>query len=151
MHGMDCSEKVHEALATVGCRPTPQRVAVLAYLRRVDCHPTTDEVYRAVRRELPRISLATVYNSLEALVSSGLAVRLSGADGTSRYDARTEDHYHLRDTATGEIRDLALPYDPALLERIDPRLAQRLSAEGFEVTGYRLEVMGRFREAGDSY
>jgi Fur family transcriptional regulator, peroxide stress response regulator len=135
---------VRRALESSGCRYTAQRAAVYAYLEKVETHPTVEEVYRAVRRKLPRISLATVYKALEALVESCLATRLSNGAGAARYDWRQDDHYHLRDVATGEIRDLSVAFDADLLAKIDPALVQRLAGSGFEVTGYRLEVLGRF-------
>jgi Fur family transcriptional regulator, peroxide stress response regulator len=135
---------VRRALEGAGCRYTAQRAAVFGYLNNVESHPTAEDVYQAVRRRLPRISLATVYNALEALVQSRLAAKIAGGDGTARYDCRSEDHYHLRDVATGEIRDLKVQFDPHLLAKLDPQLVERLAGAGFEVTGYRLEVLGRF-------
>jgi Fe2+ or Zn2+ uptake regulation protein len=137
-------EMVREALEGAGCRFTSQRAAVFAFLQSVESHPTVEEVYRAVRRHVPRISLATVYNALEALVSACLAAKLTSDDGRSRYDCRSDDHYHLRDVETGEIRDLAVDFDPHLLAKIDPALVEKLAGSGFQVTGYRLEVLGRF-------
>lgn len=138
---------VRQALEDAGCRYTAQRAAVFDYLGKVTSHPTAEEVYRAVRRRLPKISLATVYKALEALVEARLATKLTNGDGSARYDCRGEDHYHLRDVATGEIRDLPVEFDPDLLAKIDPRLVERLSGAGFEVTGYRLEVLGRFAKS----
>lgn len=135
---------VRAALRGAGCRYTAHRSAVLAYLETVDNHPTADEVYWAVRDRLPRISLATVYNALEALVAAKLATRLTHGDNAARYDCRGEEHYHLHDTASGEIRDLPAKFDPKLLEKLDPNLVERLERSGFQVTGYRLEVLGRF-------
>jgi len=138
--------RVRYALEAAGCRFTRQRAAVYSHLERVDDHPTTDEIYRAVRRILPTISLATVYNALEALVKSRLATRLTYGDGSARYDCRGDDHYHLRDVVTGEVRDLPAEFDPHLLEKLDPRLLEQLRRAGLEVTGYRLEVLVRCRE-----
>ena len=137
---------VRRALEAAGCRYTTQRGAVFDYLASVSTHPTVEEVFRAVRRRQPRISLATVYNALEALVAARLAARLIGGDGAARYDCRSEDHYHLRDVATGEIRDLPLDFDPNLLAKLDPALVEKLAGTGFQVTGYRLEVLGHFAE-----
>lgn len=141
----EAAPKVRAALEAAGCRCTQQRAAVYAYLERVEDHPRAEEVYQAVRKELPHISLATVYNALEALVQARLATKLTYGDGSSRYDCRGEEHYHLRDLATGEVRDLPAPFDPQLLDKLDPRLAERLSQAGFQVTGYRLEVLGHFK------
>ncbi len=94
---------------------------------------------------MPRISLATVYKALEALVAARLATKLTNGDAAARYDCRSDDHYHLRDVATGEVRDLPANFDPQLLAKLDPALVSRLAENGFEVTGYRLEVLGRFQ------
>jgi Fe2+ or Zn2+ uptake regulation protein len=132
------------ALEAAGCRFTAQRAAVFGFLETVSTHPTAEEIYRAVRREIPRISLATAYKALDALIESRLATKLTNGDGAARYDCRGEEHYHLRDVGTGEIRDLAVDFDPHLLAKIDPALKNKLADSGFEVTGYRLEVLGRF-------
>lgn len=137
--------EVRQALERAGCRFTTQRGAVFTYLEKIDSHPTAEEVYKAVRTELPRISLATVYKALEALVEAELATKLTNGDGSARYDCRAEDHYHLRDVSTGEVRDLPASFDANLLAKLDPTLVPRLAADGFEVTGYRLEVLGRYK------
>jgi Fe2+ or Zn2+ uptake regulation protein len=78
-------------------------------------------------------------------VRARLATKITSGDGSARYDCRGEDHYHLRDIETGEVRDLPAEFDHALLEKLDPRLSERLAQQvGFQVTGYRLEVLGRF-------
>jgi Fur family transcriptional regulator, peroxide stress response regulator len=136
--------RVRSALEAVGCRYTRQRAAVYDYLESVTDHPTTEAIFQAVQHRVPGISLATVYNALDALVRARLATRLTYGDGSARYDCRGEDHYHLRDVETGEVRDLPAEFDPALLEKLDPRLKEELARRGFEVTGYRLEVLGRF-------
>ena len=140
----EAAAEVRRALEGAGCRYTQQRAAVYAHLGRVENHPTAEEVYHAVRKRLPRISLATVYKALEALVDSRLATKLTSGDSSARYDCRGEDHYHLRDVATGEVRDLPAAFDPNLLAKGDPKLVEKLACEGFKVTGYRLEVLGRF-------
>jgi Fur family peroxide stress response transcriptional regulator len=138
-------EELRAGLEAAGWRFTKQRAAVYRYLRGCESHPTADEVYTAVKRSIASISLATVYKSLETLVSCGLANKLTHADATARYDARRDAHYHLRCTRTGEVHDVPVRFEPALLEKLDPELGARLAAQGFEVTGYRLEVVGYFR------
>jgi Fe2+ or Zn2+ uptake regulation protein len=138
--------KLREALEKAGWRYTRQRAAVFAYLCGAGCHPTAEQVYHAVRREIPNISLATVYKALEALVDARLAAKLADTEGPMRYDGHSEAHYHLRCTDTGEVRDLALPYDPALFDKLAPHLLEELRRQGFEVTGHRLELLGRFQK-----
>jgi Fur family transcriptional regulator, peroxide stress response regulator len=137
--------KLREALTQAGWRYTRQREAVYSYLRSVDCHPTADQVYAAVRAVIPNISLATVYKALDALVDADLATKLPDASGPARFDCRCDAHYHLRCLKTGQLRDLPTPFDPDLLEKLDPQLCECLREQGFEVTGHRLELLGHFK------
>jgi Fe2+ or Zn2+ uptake regulation protein len=132
------------ALESAGWRCTPQREAVYAHLSRAPHHPTAEEVYQGVKTTIPRISLATVYKALEALVAAGLVTKLSAGDGSARYDARSDQHYHLRCLRSGAVEDLATPFDPNLIAKIDPGLAGQLEQRGFHVTGYRLELVGYY-------
>lgn len=138
--------ELREALAPAGRRYTRQREAVFIYLRSADHHPTADQVYAAVRNEIPNISLATVYKALEALVDAHLATKLAHANGPARFDCRCDSHYHFRCTLTGQVRDLPVPYDPELLCKLDPALIETLRRQGFEVTGHRLELLGYFHK-----
>jgi Fur family transcriptional regulator, peroxide stress response regulator len=137
-------DAVRSALRAAGCRYTSQREAVYRYLEEAHHHPTADDVYHAVRNRIPYISLATVYKALEALVRAKLANKLTAGAASARYDCGGDDHYHLRDENTGEVRDLPIDFDPKLLEKINPRLVKKLAGDGFRVMGYRLEVLGRF-------
>ena len=135
------------ALEAAGWRCTPQRAAVYAHLTHAEHHPTAEEVYHGVKATIPKISLATVYKALEALVASGLAAKLTAGDGSARYDARSDHHYHLRCLRSGAVQDLATPFDPALIDKLDPNLMHDLECKGFRVTGYRLELVGYFDPA----
>jgi Fur family peroxide stress response transcriptional regulator len=133
------------ALERNGWRLTRQRAAVYAHLCSVESHPTAEHVFAAVRELIPNISLATVYKALEALVDAQVAARITDDAGVARYDGRSEVHYHLRCETTGEILDLPLPYDPNLLDKLDPQLVETLRQQGFKITGHRLELVGYFQ------
>jgi Fe2+ or Zn2+ uptake regulation protein len=139
------SAGLRDALSAVGLRWTSQRQAVYQVLRAFDPdHPTAEQIFRRVRLQSPKISLATVYKALDALEASGKVTRLAGSDGSARFDARDDRHYHLRCLRTGRVEDLATPYDPDLVGKLDPELADRLRGEGFQLVGYRLELVGYF-------
>ncbi len=127
---------LRSALEASGQRFTEQRAAVFRFLASTDVHPTADEVFLTVRRDLPGISLATVYKSLETLVGCGLAVKLTYSDGSARYDGRTDPHHHARCTSCGHVIDIE---GGLSREQVD---ALRSRAHGFKVTGYRLELSG---------
>ena len=125
---------LRDALEANGQRFTDQRAAVYRFLLGTTDHPTADEVFTAVRADIADISLATVYKALETLVSCNLAVKLSYGDDSARYDARTDDHCHSRCVRCGQVRDVHAPV-PEILPQIQP-------GGGFQVQGYRVEVIG---------
>jgi Fe2+ or Zn2+ uptake regulation protein len=140
------SDALRLALARAGWRYTRQREAVFRYLRSTHNHPTAEQVYAAIRRHMPSISLATVYKALQALVDAHLATKLPDASGPARFEWRSEPHYHVRCTRTGRILDLKRAFDPNLLEQLDPKLADCLRQQGFQITGYNLELLGQFQD-----
>lgn len=126
---------LREALEANGQRFTEQRAAVYRYLRQTEEHPSADDVFTSVRRVIPDISLATVYKSLETLVSCGLATKLTYGDGSARYDGRTDPHPHARCLVCGAVADLPGHLDGAALSGVG-------ALPGFAVEGYRVEVVG---------
>lgn len=135
-HGGAADQVLREALEASGQRFTEQRSAVYRYLRGTETHPSADDVFTSVRKVIPDISLATVYKSLETLVSCGLAMKLTYGDGSARYDGRTDPHPHARCRSCGAVMDL--PGELNATSFTDP---ERLPA-GFMVEGYRVEVVG---------
>src|SRR5712675_474987 len=95
IEGKTCSGgQFNERLATSGFRSTPQREQVYGVLVGKQDHPTAEEVFIRAKKGMPDISLATVYNCLDALVKCGL-VRLVQIDrGATRYCPNMDDHYH---------------------------------------------------------
>ena len=132
-------EDLREQLHARGAQLTPQRAAVYDYLSRAEHHPTAEEVFLAVKPRLPRISLATVYKNLEALVQCGAISKLTYGDASARYDIRTDHHYHTHCLECGKIWDIDAREGSKLLEYIKPQA-------GFEVKDYRLELLGYCRE-----
>lgn len=126
---------LREALEANGQRLTDQRAAVYRFLAGTDTHPTADDVFTSVRSDIPDISLATVYKSLETLVGCGLAQKLTYGDGSARYDGRTDPHHHARCLRCDKVMDV-----PGRLD--DAALARLRQVQGFEVEGYRLELVG---------
>lgn len=126
---------LRSALESNGQRYTEQRAAVYRCLIATETHPTADDVFTSVRRDLPDISLATVYKALETLVGCGLAVKLTYGDGSARYDGRTDPHHHARCLVCGAVLDVPGRVDLNTLRGVGP-------VAGFSVEGYRLELIG---------
>lgn len=90
-------------------RLSRQRETILAELRKVNTHPTADQVYEMVRKILPRISLGTVYRNLDFLSSQGIVLRLGGAGTQKRFDGNPAPHPHLRCMECGRVDDVHVP------------------------------------------
>ena len=119
-----------------GHRYTDQRAAVFRLVARSRVHPTAEDVFLGIRSEVLGISLATVYKSLETLVSCGLAKKLNPADGSARFCGRTEPHHHARCLACGGVSDVAGELGDSEIA------ALRLKDNGFHLVGYELELTG---------
>ena len=75
-------------------------------------HPTAQMVYDALRAELPKLSLGTVYRNLHQMAQEGRLMELDGP--VARFDAETHPHTHIRCSDCGCVADLEMPYDPTL-------------------------------------
>ncbi|HHX24298.1 MAG: Fur family transcriptional regulator [Tepidanaerobacteraceae bacterium] len=75
-------------------RKTKQRDLILKTLRSTTCHPTADWIYEKVKREMPNISLGTVYRNLGMLKELGEIIELDYGSKQSRYDGNPQNHYH---------------------------------------------------------
>src|SRR5437764_9012109 len=82
--------------------------AILDVVRTSHNHPTALEVYESVRRDRPRIGLATVYRILHQLTQQGLIKELGQDVESSRYDAKTHRHDHAICTECGALLDIPL-------------------------------------------
>lgn len=90
-----------------GLRMTRQRQEVYRILMAQRNHPTANDVFMRVKDRLPNISLATVYNCLEALVHHGIIRQVNFERESSRYCANLSEHGHFHDAATGIIHDVS--------------------------------------------
>jgi Fur family peroxide stress response transcriptional regulator len=116
-------------------RGSKQRDTILRVVMNSKDHPRADWVYDQVRQEIPNISMGTVYRNLNSLAKSGDIRQLDIADGTSRFDGNTSNHYHFRCEECGHIFDLDEPVDQSISERVAKNT-------GFKVYRQRMELIG---------
>lgn len=128
-------EKAVDKLKSTGVRMTPQRYAILAYLLDSNCHPSADEIYKALGDRFPNMSVATIYNNLKLFKDAGLVRELTFGDAASRFDAKMHDHYHITCTVCGKIEDFEYPQ----LFEVEKTAAAKT---GFIPSTHRMEVYG---------
>lgn len=83
-----------------------QREAILAAVQSTKCHPTADWVYAEVRKDIPNISLGTVYRNLSMLAENGMIQRLNIGTTVEHFDGNPEIHYHVCCDVCGRIDDI---------------------------------------------
>jgi len=116
-------------------RMTQQKGIILEELRKAKSHPTAEEIYQAVRRRLPRISLGTVYRNLANMSKGGEVLGLRTAGRRKRFDGNVQEHYHIRCKSCSRIDDLSIDFATG----VDQELAK---ISGYRVTGHSLEFHG---------
>ena len=114
---------------------TKQKEAILKVLRDTNSHPTADWIYTRVRKDIPNISLGTVYRNLKILKEKGEILELDLCGNLSRFDACTDDHYHFRCDNCYKVFDLDVPVDRDANKRV-------ATNTGYKVTHHRLEFRG---------
>ncbi len=117
----------------LGIKLTPQRLAILDYLDNNTKHPSAEEIFTAVSKNYPTMSFATVYNTLEALMSRGEVNELTIDPDKKRFDPNTSPHHHLICTKCKSIKDVCVNYRLNLPER---------EKAGFDITGNHIEFYG---------
>lgn len=86
-----------------------QREALVSLLQHTKSHPSADALYTQLRKEFPKISLATVYRNLNSLLEQNEIIKIDIGNGTEHYDACTEPHYHFVCEQCSAIIDLDVP------------------------------------------
>jgi len=104
---------------TNGLRMTKQRQVVYDVLCDERDHPTAQTIFERAQTRLPKVSLATIYNCLEALVSHEVVKQVNIDREPSRYCANTTDHGHFHDKKTGNVIDLKFKPDADLHQLFD--------------------------------
>jgi len=143
----ECDEQLTTLFVEHGLRCTKQRKAIYTALTASRCHPTADELFKQVGSGLAGISLATVYNTLEAFCAAGLIQKLrdAGNNGSARYDAHADNHTHLRDASTGEVADAPDDLSALILKHIPSHVIEKIRKQtGFQVSQIQIELIGQF-------
>src|SRR6202142_1661395 len=128
----DSSDALAQRLSDSGLRSTPQREAIYAVLLKKRDHPTAEEVFARAKAEKPTISLATVYNCLEALVQCNLVRQVNFERGPTRYCPNLRPHAHFHDEQTGSTHDIDLP--PGVLDQVAAVLPPGYDATSVDIT-----------------
>lgn len=117
----------------IGLKQTPQRLAIINFLKGNNNHPSVEDIYKAILTQFPTISLATVYNNLEMLKNLGMLREITIDPEKKHFDPNITLHHHLICNECKRIVDIDLDFDLEL-----PHYCKH----DFEVTGNHIEFYG---------
>ena len=127
-------ESKRRVLKVTGLRVTSQRALILEIIRRG--HLDADEIYRQARIKQPRLSLSTVYRTLQVLKKLGLVEELHFDEAHHHYEVKpSSEHHHLVCLGCGKVVEFEYPLSPKIKEDI-------AREKGFEVIGAEIHMTG---------
>jgi Fur family transcriptional regulator, peroxide stress response regulator len=132
--------EIRNKLIEKGLKVTPQRLAILEAIIKLNNHPTADNIIEYIRNNHPNISTATVYKVLDALVANELIIKVKTERDVMRYDAVMERHHHLYCSESDRIEDFV---DTDLNDMIE-KYFEKKKIKGFEIEDIKLQIIGKF-------
>ncbi len=119
-----------------GFRNTSQRALIFEIVHRGEGHLDADEVYRQARLKQPRVSLSTVYRTLQTLKRLDLIEEVHIDETHHHYEIkRSGEHHHLVCNGCGKVIEFRYP----LIEQIKKNVSK---ARNFEITGSEIRITG---------
>ncbi len=133
-------EEISAKLVEKGLKVTPQRIAVLGAVIKLDNHPSAENIMDYIRQNHPNIAVATVYKILDTLAGNGLIMKVMSENGIMRYDGIIENHHHIYCSDSDRITDYR---DDALNEMLEQYFRGKNIAD-FKIEDIRVQVIGRY-------
>jgi len=132
--------EIRDKLVEKGLKVTPQRIAILEAIIRLDNHPTVENIVDFIRRNNPNIATATVYKVLDALVENDLVRKVKTEKDIMRYDANLENHHHLYCSDSDRIED----YSDNELNNLLEKYFEKKKIPGFKIEDIKLQIIGKY-------
>ncbi|MBI4283149.1 MAG: transcriptional repressor [Chloroflexi bacterium] len=130
------SKSTRRTLNIPGLRVTSQRALILEVIGRRQGHLDADEVYRLAREKQPRLSLSTVYRTLQTLKKLGLVEEVHFDEEHHHYEVRPPgEHHHMVCLGCGRVIEFNYP----LARLVKRRVAEAID---FEITGTEIRITG---------
>jgi len=127
-------ETLEEQCARKGMRMTDQRRVIAQVMEQASDHPDVEELYRRASAIDARISLSTVYRTLNLFEEAGLVTKHDFKDGRARFEPIPDEHHdHLIDIRSGRV----IEFRNEEIEAIQELIAKRL---GYKLVDHRLEL-----------
>ncbi|WP_353095374.1 Fur family transcriptional regulator [Tissierella praeacuta] len=112
-------EELTNELKNKKIRLSHQRLKVLEYLINHRTHPTVDQIYTDLQKEVPTLSKTTIYNTLNTLIDADLVKVITIEDNETRYDIATNNHGHFKCESCRKIFDFEVDFDSLTIKGLD--------------------------------
>ncbi|MBO8130340.1 MAG: transcriptional repressor [Candidatus Marinimicrobia bacterium] len=99
-------DEVKKILSEKGIKPTYPRVRIYQILSENEDHPTVDNIFKEIRKDIPTASRTTVYNTLAGFVEAGIADEILITGSEARYEIKRKNHHHFLCKKCGRIFDI---------------------------------------------
>lgn len=126
-----------------GIKPSVPRLAIMQYLIDHDTHPTVEDVYQGLCKELPTLSRTTVYNTLRMFSERGAAILITIDERRVCYDSVREHHSHFLCKKCGKVFNM-----PS--SSIDPPKPRAGVDEGFRIDEVQIYYKGLCKDCNIS-
>ena len=90
-------------------RPTKQRLKICEFLfdRKKTFHFTVETLNKKINQNgVTKVSLATIYNTVEAFTNAGYLKEILTSKNKSYYDTNIKSHHHFYDEGSKELTDI---------------------------------------------
>ncbi|HJZ41640.1 MAG TPA: transcriptional repressor [Bacteroidales bacterium] len=134
------ADEISYKLIERGLRVTPQRIAILDAIIKLNNHPIAENIVEYIRKNHPNISVATVYKVLDALVENGLIKKVKTEKDIMRYDAVMENHHHIYCSDSDRIDDY---HDNELNELLEKHFEKKKIPD-FKIEDIKLQIIGKY-------
>ncbi len=123
-------------LNDAGKRFTHQRALVMDIIRQGRGHLDADEIFRRAREREPRLSLSTVYRTLQMLKELDMVDELHFGENHHHYEAKpAREHHHLVCLGCGRVIEFSYPLSRYLRKAV-PEM------KGFDINEVEISVAG---------
>lgn len=132
--------EIRNKIIEKGLKVTPQRIAILEAIIKLNNHPTAENIIDYIRDNHPNIATATVYKVLDALASNKLIKKVKTERDVMRYDAVMESHHHLYCSESDRIED----YKDNELNELLEKYFETKGIPDFQIEDIKLQIIGKF-------
>ncbi len=112
-------------------KQTKQKEIILSAVNELKYHPTADDIYLYLKKEHPKLSLATVYRNLNLYADAKKIRKVSIPGDSDRYDFNLSHHEHFYCETCNKVFDVHL-HVKEIMHKVSP----------FIVSSYKLMLYG---------